>query len=241
MGNSVYLIDYENVSYKGLYGISEINREDEVIIFYSNDISIIQDILSVYLKQGITLKYFQLDKTGKNALDFMISAYAGYAASKENITRIAVLSNDKGYASIETIIKAVNSDIELVFENCIYNVIHPDDIKDIVFPAQTEEKTKVKEANTIQELPVINNPVVIEKSDIVKNYTSDFVKGVLDKNTNIPSKYKSSIAGIIAKSLKKGETESKVTSAISKALGSKSANAPYKKAAIDCFNKLKSV
>ena len=82
MENTVYLIDYENVSYKGLYGISEVKPEDEIIIFYSNDISIIQDIISSYVKQGITIKYFELDKTGKNALDFMVSAYAGYAASK---------------------------------------------------------------------------------------------------------------------------------------------------------------
>lgn len=50
MDNTVYLIDYENVSYKGLYGISEIKPDDEIIIFYSNDISIIKDIL--FLSKG---------------------------------------------------------------------------------------------------------------------------------------------------------------------------------------------
>ena len=31
MKNTVYLIDYENISYKGLYGISEVKKDDEII------------------------------------------------------------------------------------------------------------------------------------------------------------------------------------------------------------------
>ena len=126
MKNTVYLIDYENVSYKGLYGISEVKKDDEIIVFYSNDISIIQDIISIYSEYGVIIKYFKLDKTGKNALDFMVSAYAGYVSSKENIGKIAILSNDKGYSSVEMIIKSVNPEIELLFENCIFDVNHPE-------------------------------------------------------------------------------------------------------------------
>ena len=239
MENTVYLIDYENVSYKGLYGISEVKPEDEIIIFYSNDISIIQDIISSYVKQGITIKYFELDKTGKNALDFMVSAYAGYAASKENVRKIAILSNDKGYTSIIKVIEKINPNTELVFECCIHNVNHPDDKKDILLPTQSANKTS--DCN-IKEEPIFSNPnVLIEPSDFKKNITADFVKDYLNKHTTIPSKYKTSVAGIIAKSVKDNVLESKVASALSKQLGTKSANSLFRKEALECFNKLNSM
>lgn len=239
MENTVYLIDYENVSYKGLYGISEIKPEDEIIIFYSNDVSIIQDIISAYVNQGITIKYFELDKAGKNALDFMVSAYAGYAASKENVKKIAILSNDKGYTSIVRVIEKINPDAELIFECCIHNVNHPDDKKDILLP--TQSVNKISDCIVNEETILSNSNVIIELSDFKKNITADFVKDYLNKHTTIPSKYKPSVAGIIAKSVKDNALESKVTSALSKQLGTKSANSVYRKEAIECFKRLNSM
>ena len=54
----------------------------------------------------------------------MLCAYAGYSASKQNIEKIAVISNDKEYSSIISVIKSINSNVEIAFECCIYNVIY---------------------------------------------------------------------------------------------------------------------
>jgi len=226
--NSVYLIDYENVSYKGLYGISEVKPEDEIIIFYSNDVSIIQDIISAYVKQGIMIKYFELDKTGKNALDFMVSAYAGYAASKQGIKRIAVLSNDKGYLSIESIIKTVNSDIELVFDNCIHNVIHPEDKKDVV---------PVSSVQTIEKTESVKSEVNEVKKTAPKAVTKEEVKKHL-QSAGIPAKYIPQLVSIIVNGVSKNISESEFATAVNKSLGSKKANTPFKNSAKSYFKKL---
>jgi len=156
MENSVYLVDYENVSYKGLYGIGEINPKDEVVIFHSDDISIIKDILSIYNKSDILINYFELNNTGKNALDFMITTYAGYAASKDNINKIVILSNDKGFSSITNVIAKLNPKIDLVFENCIYNANHPENIKCISSSEQSSEKTNTFPIEDGQERSKLN-------------------------------------------------------------------------------------
>ena len=239
MDNTVYLIDYENVSYKGLYGISEIKPDDEIIIFYSNDISIIKDIIEIYNTRGVTLKYYQLDKTGKNALDFMISAYAGYAASKENISRIAILSNDKGYFSIATIIEAVNPEIELIFESCIHNVIHPDDKKDIISPGQSSDNNSLSSTQSEPDTKIeasLPKPVTEKVKTSGMTVSADTVKKSLN---NIPAKYRSALAGLIAKCLKNNLNDNEVQSAISKQLGKKKENAPYKQHAFDCYRKIK--
>ena len=142
MENSIYLIDYENVSYKALYGISELAPKDEVVIFYSDDISIIKDILSIYNKSDILINYFELNNTGKNALDFMISTYAGYAAAKK-YKKIVILSNDKGFSSITNVINKLNPEINLIFDNCIYNANHSESIKRILSSEQTNEKLNI--------------------------------------------------------------------------------------------------
>lgn len=237
-----YLIDYENVSYKGLYGISEVKSGDEILIFYSNDISIINDIISVYEKSGIKIKYFKLDKVGKNALDFMISAYAGYIASKECIDKIAILSNDKEYASITKVIENINPEIELAFESCIYNVNHTDNKKDILLPRQPIEKcdiTSNKAIATSEKSSSDVQQILVDLSMNVNNVSPDCVKEYLNNHTTIPNKYKTSVSGIIAKCIKAGSNENEVSLAIKKQLGNKSDNATYIKEAIACYKKLK--
>lgn len=220
MGKSIYLIDYENVSYKGLYGISSVEPKDEIIIFYSNDISIIRDIIFIYEKSDITIKYYKLDKTGKNALDFMISAYAGYAVLQENISKIAIISNDKEYSSITTVIKSINPNVEMLFDCCIYNVIYPDNKKDIVAVIATP---KVTEKNT-----AVSKPQVITKEMIKK-----------DLQNKIPVKYIEQIAGTMIKSISNNNSAKQFEALIDKLLGKKESNAVYKNIAKQYFLKLK--
>ncbi len=231
MNNSVYLIDYENVCYRGLYGISNLKPDDEIIVFYSNDISVVKDIIDIYKKSGIVIKYFQLDKTGKNALDFMLCAYAGYSASKQNIEKIAVISNDKEYSSIISVIKSINSNVEIAFECCIYNVIYPENKKEfasVLKSSNTDNSEKaVKEAKKepdLKELPEL---------------TKEYVKKQLLSRNKIPEKYINQIVGIMLKSLPNNIGENEFIILINKALGQKSSNDDYKKTAKTYYAELR--
>ncbi len=116
----IYLVDYENTSYRGLYGISEIGKKDKIIIFYSGNIDAIKDILKPYKK----IKYIKLEEPGENALDFMITTYIGHIISKDKAKSVAIISGDNGYLSIIPVVKDINKKAEIYFEDCIYNVIH---------------------------------------------------------------------------------------------------------------------
>lgn len=240
MDNVVYLIDYENVSYKGLYGISNVKPVDEIIIFYSNDISIIRDIISIYESAGIVIKYYQLDKTGKNALDFMISAYAGYAASKENINKIAVISNDKGYSSIIPVIKSINPDTELVFDCCIHNILFPDDRKEIVITAaHNAEKNTPGKSTEQPKTNTVTSSVISSASGNTpnqKSVTKETIKNHLQNN--IPSKYINQVVALTWKSLNNGSTEKQFSALMNSCFGTKQDTTQYKKFAISYFKKL---
>ena len=70
----IFLIDYENVGLAGLTGISKLGSDDELVIFYSGDISVVKELLSAYKDRGVKISYECLSYAGKNALDFMVCA-----------------------------------------------------------------------------------------------------------------------------------------------------------------------
>lgn len=228
MSNSIYLIDYENVSYKGLYGISNVKPGDEIIIFYSKDISIIQDIIKIYEQSEIIIKYFQLDKTGKNALDFMISAYAGYAASKPDVEKIAVISSDKGYSPIITVIKEINQNVELLFECCIHNVIYPDNKTSISSTANDDIKSNASAAPLESSLTVSLIADDIKPKQVSAPLTKEYIKSYLLNQHDIPEKYINQVVSIISKSLANND-EAQFNNMIDNMFGQKSDNKIYKK------------
>jgi len=205
----VYLIDYENISYKGLYGIGSLNPDDEIIIFYSDSIAIIKDILSAYEKINIKIKYFRLEESGKNALDFMITTYIGYFASKSDTERICVISKDKGYTSIKPVIDDINSSIELCFETCIHNAVFPDKKTQITQPSEKQQ---------------IHNQQ--------KKYLSDLIS---DENI-IPEKYSNGIANLVLKYI---DDLPEFTSKLNNLLGNKAENQKYKKIAVRYHSTMK--
>lgn len=234
MDKSVYLIDYENVSYKGLYGISSVKPKDEIVIFYSNDISIIKDIISIYEKSDVIIKYYKLDKTGKNALDFMISAYAGYAVLQENVSKIAIISNDKEYSSIMTVIKSINSNVKMLFDCCIHNIIYPDNKKDIATIITASKSVEKSVSTSCEPVTVQLKPTTISKKQpITKERIQKYLKN------NIPEKYVGTIIGIMVKSLSNGASESQFSSLINNAFGSKQCNNVYKNIVKKYFIQLK--
>lgn len=98
---SVYLIDYENVNFSGLEGVGNLTPADEVVIFYSNAASTIPMNLHIDVqKSGARMQYIRIERTGKNYLDFQLSALSGYLVGTTDQTDFVVISRDTGFDSV---------------------------------------------------------------------------------------------------------------------------------------------
>ena len=74
-----YLIDYENVKAEGLIGIEELEKDDVVHIFYSeNADKLTFDVLHMIMKSKARIIYQKVKVGHKNALDFQLASYLGY-------------------------------------------------------------------------------------------------------------------------------------------------------------------
>lgn len=96
-----YLVDYENVHKTGLNGISELDKNDNVIIFYSHNADKLPFSLhSQIIETKARTTYFEVDTTGKNALDFQLSSYIGYIVGKHPKCTCYIISKDSGYENV---------------------------------------------------------------------------------------------------------------------------------------------
>ncbi len=95
---SVFLIDYENVRTPAFNGLEDLNENDRVIIFYTNN----SDNLTFSLMQRLTesrasIEYKRVSCGGKNSLDFQLCSYLGYLIGKSSDTKFCIVSRDKGF------------------------------------------------------------------------------------------------------------------------------------------------
>ncbi len=97
----VFLVDYENTSIRGLYGISCLRENTKVVVFCSSPViqKSVDDILKIYQERGVETSTFILKKTGKNALDFMITTYLGFEINAAIDKEIYIISSDHGFES----------------------------------------------------------------------------------------------------------------------------------------------
>ncbi len=101
-----YLVDYENVHQTGLNGINELEKNDNVVIFYSQNADKLPFSLhSQIVETKAKIIYFEVDTVGKNALDFQLSSYIGYIVGKNSIGKNSknmcyIISNDSGYENV---------------------------------------------------------------------------------------------------------------------------------------------
>ena len=98
-----YLVDLENVGLQGLYGLNMPGEGSEIQIFLSNAAhvgtdAIRQDILESRARIDTTF----CSVTGKNALDFQLTAYFGAVLEIPATKRISIISKDGGYKSLES-------------------------------------------------------------------------------------------------------------------------------------------
>ena len=112
----IYLIDYENVGYPGLSGVTELHKEDTVYIFHNIALKTIPFKACKELMSSLAEIYFiETTKTAKNYLDFQLSTHLGflYGSNKANKkNEVCIVSNDTGYDSVIDYWKSNNFEVQ---------------------------------------------------------------------------------------------------------------------------------
>ena len=95
----IYLIDFENVASEGLGGITQLEPEDQVVIFYSNNSKSLSMKMHILIGKSVcNLDYFEVSVGGKNALDHQVSTWLGYLIATGAAERnYYIVSRDAGY------------------------------------------------------------------------------------------------------------------------------------------------
>lgn len=157
-----YLIDYENVHKTGLYGIDKLEKNDNVIIFYSpNADKIPFSLHNQIIETKAEITYFEVDTVGKNALDFQLSSYIGYIVGKHPKCMCYIISKDNGYQNVCNFWRKHGMKISLTpdISQCKeYEPIKKSDIKDVVNSLELEKE----DADFVKNLIIEN----VERYDI---------------------------------------------------------------------------
>lgn len=96
-----YLIDYENTGENGLRGITELNENSCVIIFYSENADKISfDMHQKLMECRASVEYRKISTGKRNALDFQLSTYLGYLIAKCEDDTFYIISKDNGYRAV---------------------------------------------------------------------------------------------------------------------------------------------
>ncbi len=105
---NVYLIDSENVGSLWLDLVSVLKRNDEIMVFYTNT----QHNSSVKIPYEHFIDFFTINRkklsqirfircnSGKNALDFQLSAEIGYLYKTRKDTNFIIFSQDTGFDAL---------------------------------------------------------------------------------------------------------------------------------------------
>lgn len=93
-----YLVDFENVKSHGLKGITQLEENDRVIIFYSvNSNTLSFEMHRQVMQSQAKVEYYNVKVGGKNALDFQLSSLLGFLIGSGSYTYVYIISGDKGF------------------------------------------------------------------------------------------------------------------------------------------------
>ena len=112
-----YFVDYENTNTDGLKGISGLDENNSVHIFYTVNADKITFGLHRRLNMSkAELRYHKVEAGQKNALDFQLASYLGYIIREnlENESHYIIVSKDTGFNSLITFWKKYRITVELV-------------------------------------------------------------------------------------------------------------------------------
>lgn len=101
---AIYLIDYENVYIEGLTGLESLTKEDEVIIFYTqNRCGLTFELHRRLISCQASLQLMEVSSlsnrknTVKNALDLQLSMYIGYLIGSRPSVPLYIISKDTDF------------------------------------------------------------------------------------------------------------------------------------------------
>lgn len=94
----IIFIDLENVHNGGFNGIEQLDEEDKLLIFYSENSSNISIATHRKIEESKAGKeYFSVKAGGNNALDFQLVTYLGYLLASDKKSDYYIISNDTGF------------------------------------------------------------------------------------------------------------------------------------------------
>lgn len=172
--SNIYLVDLENVHHPGIKNAPYLNKDDEVIIFYSNNANIhngkIPEIIKKSEAKVITKEVYLC---GKNSLDFQLVAYLGTRLKRNSNDTFYIVSKDKGYCSVVLFFQDV-ADVYLIPE-ILVDVKGSRVLQGEMNPMVKRLEEKV---NNIGIKGVAGNSVVsiLLSSNSLLNYHNDLVK-----------------------------------------------------------------
>ncbi len=200
----IYLIDFENVHYEGLSGILDLDTEDQVHIFYSDN----GKRLTFELHEQINnspAKFFYNKAVvgGKNALDHQLSSYLGYLIGRDNAQEFYVVSKDQGYRHLVSFWKTIEPGIEISLIDSIRRISdHKAAAKAVKEEPEAEKKTPAAKkrsrkvtAKIESEEPAVDAAASLEEEHIAivvekPSLTRDIVKPVAEKAQSAAARVK---------------------------------------------------
>lgn len=100
---SIFLIDYENVGVPGLDGLTKLNENDIIYIFYSENADRLTFGLHKRLSESkAQIVYMKIGVGSKNALDFQLASFLGYLIAEKPESKFYIVSKDKGFECLST-------------------------------------------------------------------------------------------------------------------------------------------
>ncbi len=157
---TIYFIDFENTQQ-----IPELNnaKEDKVILFLGIHHNTLKTDFVKMLLRLPEVEIIQINRQGKNCLDFHICFYIGVTHKQENVfTDFVIVSNDKGFDPLVEHLNQINRNCRRIERS----VAEP---TKVVAPPKVIKKPKVKETPKIIKQPkVVEPPKEIEPTIIAE-------------------------------------------------------------------------
>lgn len=120
MTQRTFLIDLENINHRFIPGMEELESNDRVILFYSDQDQLTVDVLSALANTKATVERRFSTQHTKNAMDFQICSYLGILVDRNpKDCEYYIVSLDKGYGAAVELIKDIYSDVKVeIVKNC---------------------------------------------------------------------------------------------------------------------------
>lgn len=114
-----YLVDYENVKSHGLDGITSLDENDVLVIFYSENADSLTFGLHRRLNESrAKISYQKVDVGTKNALDFQLATYLGYLVrdNEGKESSYYIVTKDQGFSSLVNYWKKRKINVSLIVD-----------------------------------------------------------------------------------------------------------------------------